>query len=242
MKIALCLHGLVGSTKGKNGDLLGGSDEVLEHSFRHNQENILGLNVDVFIHSWSTELKEDILEKYNPKRYIIEPQIQFKVPDYIKSDQHRAFAHLSRWYSYRESVKLKAEYELQTGEVYDYILVQRFDLCWNIKPDFANLDSNLFYVGHAGLDNKREWSDRWFISNSTSADKFATMYDKLAEYMGPGGEFPSSKQYAGISSHFLTKFHAKKLGLKEEFIYNFGGYGSKPDDYNEVRRMCYGDK
>lgn len=242
MKIALCLHGLIGSTKGKNGDLLGGSEEVLKHSFRHNSNFILADNVDVFIHSWSTELEEDILSKYSPKSSIIEPQIQFEVPAYIKANNKRAFAHLSRWYSYRESVRLKAEYELATGVEYDYVLVQRFDLCWNTRIDFSSLDNTKFYVGHGGLDNKREWSDRWFISNSKDADKFATMYDMLPTYMGPGGEFTSSKQYGGISSHFLSRFHAKKLGLQEEFKYNFGGYGSKPDDYNEVRRMYYGDK
>ena len=51
MRVALCLHGLVGGTKGKNGDLLGGSEEVLEHSFRHNNNFVLADNVDVFIHS-----------------------------------------------------------------------------------------------------------------------------------------------------------------------------------------------
>lgn len=241
MRIALCLHGLVGSTRGKNGDLLGGSNEVLELSYNHNSKYILNENVDVFVHSWSTELEKDITHLYAPKKYLIEPQIKFEVPEYIKADYKRAFNHLSRWYSYREVVKLKTEYETQEDFKYDFVLVQRFDLCWNTSIEFNKMLLDKFYVGHGGLDTSKEWSDRWFISNSDNADKFATMYDKLFEYMKPGGEFPSSKQYAGISSHFLTKFHANKLGLKEEFIYNFGGYGSKPDHYNEVRRMYYGD-
>jgi len=238
MKIAFCLHGLIGSIKGKNSDMLGGSDVVLAKSFEHNKANILNDNVDVFIHSWSTELKDQIVDLYKPKKHIIEEQIQFEVPKYIKSSENRAFAHLSRWYSYKKCVELALSY----GTNYDLILVQRFDLLWNLPVDFKNLNSNKIYVGKCSLNPNTEWSDRWFIANPQNMGKFATLYDKIYEYMGPGGEFPSSKQYAGISSHFLTRFHSKKLGLQEEFKYNFGGFGSKPNDYNEVRRQYYGDR
>lgn len=242
MKVALCLHGLVGSTRGKNGDLKGGFNEVLDYSFEHNKKFILGDNVDVFIHSWSTELKKDIIFKYKPKLYLIEPQINFEVPSYINADKKRAFNHLSRWYSYKKSVELKAKYEYEHNMEYDFVLVQRFDLCWNLSIDFSNMSKEKLYVGKSSLDTNKEWSDRWFISNSNNANKFATLYDKFEEYMGSEGELPSSKQYAGISSHFLCRHHSKKLGLQEEFKYNFGGYGAKPDDYNEVRRLYYGDK
>lgn len=241
MRIALCLHGLVGSTRGKNGDLLGGSDEVLNLSFKHNKDYILSSNVDVFVHSWSTELEQDILQKYQPKKHLIEPQIEFEVPAYIKADSKRAFNHLSRWYSYKEAVRLKSEYETENNFKYDFVLVQRFDLCWNRSIEFNTFTQDKLYGGYGDLNIAREWSDRWFASSSDIADKFASLYDCFDRYMSTGGSLPSSKQYAGISSHFLTKHHAEQLGLEVEFKYNFGGYGTKPDDYNEVRRMYYGD-
>ena len=239
MKIAFCLHGLVGSLKGKNFQQSGGSDKVLDISFTHNNKNILNPNVDVFIHSWSTELKDKMLELYNPKDYIIEKQIQFKIPEYIKSDPKRAFAHLSRWYSYKKCVELV----LKSSTKYDLVLVQRFDLLWHVPVEFHKMDVNKLYIGKCPLDTSREWSDRWFISNPENMNKFATLYDKIYEYMGPRGELPSSKQYAGISSHFLTRFHAKKLGLQEEFLYNWGGtsgpfpQGGKPNDFCEIRYL-----
>jgi hypothetical protein len=242
MKIALCLHGLVGSTKGKNGDLLGGSDQVLSLSLNHNSKFVITENVDVFVHSWSTELRDEIISLYLPKKFNIEPQIEFKVPDYIKSDHKRAFSHLSRWYSFRESVRFKKEYEQAHNFKYDFILVQRFDLCWNRKIEFETMNKDRLYVGLAGLNVNKEWSDRWFISNSTNMDKFASLYELIPTYMGPGGTLTSRQQYAGISSHFLVKHHAEQLKLTPEFKYTFGGYGEKPDDYNEVRRMYYEDK
>jgi len=242
MKIALCLHGLVGSIQGKNQDLKGGSDKVLEHSFYHNDRYILGSDVDVFIHSWSTELEKEMLEMYKPKKATIQPQIDFTVPDYIQSDYKRAFSHLSRWYSYQQAVNLKSAYEAEHNFQYDFVLVQRFDLCWNRSIEFESFKQDRIYVGYGDLDVNKEWSDRWFIASSPISNKFATLIDCIEAYMGPNGSLPSSKQYAGISSHFLTRHHAQQLGIQPEFIYNFGGYGTKPDDYNEVRRLYYGDR
>jgi len=242
MKIALCLHGLVGSIKGKNQDLLGGSDKVLDISSTHNHKFIIDKNTDVFVHSWSTELEKQIIDIYSPKNHLIEEQIEFNVPDYIKSKESRGFSHLSRWYSYKEVLKLKSSYENLKGFKYDFVLVQRFDLCWNISPAFHDFDSSKLYVGKSALNPNKEWSDRWFIANSNNSDKFGSLYDEIPSYMGPGGSLPSNLQYAGISSHFLTRHHAIKLNLDPVFLYNFGGYGVKPDDYNEVRRMYYGDK
>lgn len=240
MKIALCLHGLVGSIKGKNYEMLGGGDEVLKKSFIHNRNILDRYDVDTFVHSWSTELENEITEMYSPKKSLIEDQIEFQVPSYIKSDYSRAFAHLSRWYSYKKVIELLREYEKTNQTEYDFVLVQRFDLVWNLIPLFEIMDPNKFYVGKSTLNPNREWSDRWFISNPNNMEKFATLYDQIPEYMGPGGGMTSDKMWRGISSHFLVKYHASKLGLIEEFLYNFGGGGHQPNDYNEVRRQYYG--
>lgn len=241
MKVALCLHGLVGSIKGKNSEMAGGGDDVLRLSYGHNQHIIDINNADVFVHSWSTEFKDKINALYAPKSSLIEEQIQFELPDYIKSKPSRVFAHLSRWYSYKKVVELLRTYEEQNNIKYDYVLVQRFDLVWNAIPEFDLMNVNNLYVGKSTLNSNTEWSDRWFIANSDNMEKFATLYDNIYEYMKPGGELPSNKQYGGISSHYLTRFHAKKLGLTEEFMYNFGGYKQQPNDYNEVRRQYYGN-
>lgn len=241
MKIALCLHGLVGSITGKHCSLLGGSDEVLRKSYEHNKKLLLDKDIDVFVHSWSTECTNDILSLYNPKKCVIEPQIQFEVPDYIKSDYKRAFAHLSRWYSFKKAVELKTSYESGMNFTYDLVLVQRFDLCWNVSIDFNTFSPLKLTVGTGPhLNTSREWQDQWFIANSENINKLASLYDMIPVYMGPDGAFTSNKQYAGISSHFLVRHHALNLGLDPEFKYSYGYRGSK-NDYTEVRRQYYGE-
>ena len=221
MKVALCLHGRVGSMSGKTYSKDSDSNKALELSAQHTKVNLLDDNVDVFIHSWSLDSKEELLKNYLPKRYIIEKQKHFDIPNYIKADNERAFAHLSRWYSFYESVKLKSQYEEDNSFKYDLVLCQRFDICWDTKVDFTSFDSSKFYLGNSNLNPKVEWDDRWCITNSSDMDKFSSLYYKLEEYMGPDGELKSDKQYAGISSHFLICYHANKLGLEEKFKYTY---------------------
>ena len=63
MKVAICFNGLVGSTKGKSEQLIGDFNTCFEISSKLYKEHILEKNdVDIFVHSWSTDLEEEILE------------------------------------------------------------------------------------------------------------------------------------------------------------------------------------
>ena len=75
MKIAILMHGITGAT-----DKFGTGTNVPVHlSHEHFKKHILDANkehdVDVFVHSWSTEAKEELLELYNPVDHLIEPQL-----------------------------------------------------------------------------------------------------------------------------------------------------------------------
>ena len=112
MKVALCLTGLVGSKSGKSWDKEGGTDEVLETCAKYFNKHMLSKNdVDVFFHTWEIELENQLDEKYNPKSYIVEPQKDFTDIDVY--DRPRTQAHYSKWYSIREAIKLKKDYELE---------------------------------------------------------------------------------------------------------------------------------
>ena len=103
------------------------------------------------------------------------------------------------------------------------------------------MNPDRLWLGDSGLNRGSEFCDRWFMTSPENMEKFASLSDKWEEYMGPGGSFPSSKQYGGLSSHFLVKHHAEQMGLIPQFKYTYGGCGRKPDDYNEVRRMMGND-
>ena len=113
MRIAFCLVGIVGSVQGKYGlDGTTNSTKGLPVDFRighhFHKKHIFDHNdVDVFIHSWSNEFKDQLLDLYQPKKYIIEEQIDFK------QNTHRMNSICSRWYSTAISVGLKKQYATQ---------------------------------------------------------------------------------------------------------------------------------
>ena len=99
MKTAICFNGLVGSTGGKSSDLKGDPKKCFEISSKLYTEHILHENdTDVFVHSWSTDMEQDIINAYNPKKHLIEKQIIFEVPNHVKGEESRKQGHYSRWY------------------------------------------------------------------------------------------------------------------------------------------------
>ncbi|KFA99244.1 hypothetical protein HW45_05005, partial [Vibrio sp. ER1A] len=81
MKVAICFYGLVGGRADKNGNGIPLDPKI---AYNLNYKNIISNNdVDVFIHSWSNEFKDELNKLYNPKRSIIEKQIDFPESDKI---------------------------------------------------------------------------------------------------------------------------------------------------------------
>ena len=178
MKIALCFYGTLGGTTGKAGDRTGSSSDVLKYAHKHYKESILDNNdVDVFIHSWDTQLESEIDSKYKPKGKKFEEQIIFDIPKHLNNDK-RTQNHFSRWYSCKESVNLKSQYEKDNEFKYDIVMLARQDLAWNIKIDFNKFDNKYFYVAnwyqhHSGEIMGYPWGfynkslqDAWCFSNS----------------------------------------------------------------------------
>ena len=173
MKIAVCFYGLVGSRSDKNGQGVALDPSI---AYKLNYENLIkGNNVDVFIHSWSSEFKQELLDLYKPKSYKIENQKQFplslkitnnrdllerinnvwsyiKKPSLIKPtvELHakEAFRAYSRWYSNKKVLELKAQYEKTHGFKYDCVMVLRLDVGFYSKLDFAKYDMNYFYASN----------------------------------------------------------------------------------------------
>ena len=113
MKTAICFNGLVGSTKGKSQELIGDFDKCFEISSDLYKKHIIDKNdVDIFVHSWSTGLEKEIVDTYKPKKYIVEEQKIFKIPEYITHhNETRKQTHYSLWYTRKEVMKLVEEYE-----------------------------------------------------------------------------------------------------------------------------------
>lgn len=156
MRVALCFNGLVGSTSGKSQDLIGGFEECFSISSKLYKKHIINNNdVDIFVHSWSTDLKDTIVETYNPKKYIIEKQKVFDAPSYIQAHTpQRIQSHYSMWYSRKKVMELKREYEKENNFKYDCVMLARFDLAWQSDLTFNEYNPENFWVG--------KWPKKWY--------------------------------------------------------------------------------
>jgi hypothetical protein len=235
-RIAVCFYGIVGGIKGKAGESVASSSQVLEIAHKYNKKHIFdkNSNVDVFVHTWSIDLKKDIERLYQPKKAIYQPQIQFEIPDYVGGSSRRRFGHYSRWFSSREVLKLKKDYEREKDFTYDLVFITRFDAAPEVDFIFKEFDPQYFYTAHWYAKTHRYFpiyipmgypylsysgiADIWFLGNSKDLDHFATLYDHLNEYNKPEN---CPRDNNGISNHILTTYHLRKIGVLERLRFRF---------------------
>lgn len=199
MRVALCLHGIVGHLYTNKQQRTWCEDVDYRIGLEHYRRHLFAVNdcVDVFIHSWSTDYAESITRDYQPRRQLFQTQIDFKqdtLPlNYLKS----------RWYSTRAVVELKKKYEQDEGFTYDWVMLSRFDLALLRDLDFAKYDRNIFYAGrHDPSDDQTNdgFCDLFFYSNSRDIDRFASLYDVWEEYQI-------------FNAHQEAYVHTQNLGL-----------------------------
>ena len=208
-KVALCLHGLVGHLEkhGKGG--------VVEYKLVYDSyvQNLYdkSIEVDVFIHSWSVDLEDEIKSLYKPRSSFFEEQKTFSDERILNKKE---FSVTSRFYSLMVSNSLKIEYEKTKDLVYDYVLMGRFDVLLNKKIDFGKINNKYFYLPspnhpHGSLC-KCEFCDRYsdhyrmndliFLSSSNNMNIFSSLYSNLSEY-------------DRVCGHTVVAGHMLKTGL-----------------------------
>ena len=213
MKIALCLHGLVG-TKNKYG--IGEKEPIdIKIGFSHFKKHVLNTNdhVDIFFHTWSTDFAEDLAKLYKPIACKTENQ-----PIFSKKTREQAIR--CRWRSARESVALVNDSKKQ----YDFILLTRFDIAFLVDFNFKNFNRDFFYTaGPPGpyQNGVAIINDLWFVANQENMTKFATLDEKIHE--------PSYQKYLD-SNHELAKIHLRYIGLENKLKFKFKKGWSAPHD------------
>ncbi len=258
-RVAFCLYGVIGGIKGRSGENKDSSKEVLEIGFKNYNNHIFKINqnVDVFIHSWSTDLKKEIKSLYNPKLSIIQKQIIFKIPEYVTGNTKRQQGSYSRWYSTKKVIELKSEYEKKYKFKYDIVMLSRFDIAWQKDLIFRNFNPKFFYVGKTYMEKKLlkainldvpigypyikdyyQISDLWSFSNSDNINRFSTLFNNLDEYTKPGKSLATKH---GISSHTLVYQHLKEIRFlnKLKLIFKHSGYSTLPDEVDPLIRRKY---
>jgi hypothetical protein len=190
MNIAVCLFGLHPKYCWKD------KKQKEDNTYKFWKKNVFEkpYNVDVFLHSWSYEDKDLLINEYNPKTYIIEKQKSFKSfvkneTKFIKSYNlgHNEITY-SSMYSLKKSIELMRENEINNDIKYDFVLVARMDILWLVKLDFEKLDNTEFIVPIWGNNNFHSKScngvlGTFFLSNSENIFNFRKIYDNLPFFL-----------------------------------------------------------
>jgi len=224
MRIAYTLNGLIGglgNSKNMNVDLGDYGNEsllVLRYVSKFLKKYVLDNNdIDLFIFSWQVDKEEEFKKYLNPKKMKLIPQIDFEIPEHLKGkNDRRVLAHYSRWYGFKEVMKLRQEYEKENNIKYDLVVNARFDLCYNRPFDFSKLPVNQFHIPihpnrpmYGWPAEQPEILDHIFASNSDMMNEYSFLFDHLDEYTLPG----QCPQWNTISNHFLMVWHLWKLDL-----------------------------
>jgi len=147
-RLAVILHGIVGGTAGRNGIGAPIDIETCAQTIKHNVISKHG--ADVFIHSWSTEHQDAIIDLYNPVVSQFQPQeyfgYNFNENTVQDENQTHAFRTISRYNSLYRAMELKKDYEQSLGFKYDWVLVIRFDLIIFNPIDLNRFNNNCFYI------------------------------------------------------------------------------------------------
>ncbi len=150
MRIACCIYGTVGGSKGKDG-AGGHRDDILRLGYKHLKKRIINKNdsIDFFIHCWDTDMEEKIKQLYRPKSCHFEKQVYFDIPECVQGKELSTPNNIySRWYSTKKSVQLKKDYESKHGFKYDCVLLSRFDIAWRNDFIFSKFNMDYFHAAH----------------------------------------------------------------------------------------------
>ena len=263
MRVALCFNGLIGGrvTKTGNGENL---DPTI--AYEYYKKHIIDVNdeVDVFIHSWSVEAKEKLIELYKPKKECIENQIEFpqstnhpkklggfknraklffmklfKLNEYIKEIkrlENYSWRTYSRWYSTKKSLQLKKEYEEENGFKYDAVMITRLDVGFFTDVDFKKYDMNYFYASHRNDAATQEHNYQANYENHDEGNSFLDLwFFSNSETMDKFSELYDKINNYDISPHSSSRQHVDKVIGKEKVKYTLYRWF----DHEMIRRKFF---
>jgi hypothetical protein len=200
MKTAICIAGYFDSLTDPSSKGIDGYKHLDKNVFSKSDE------VDIFIHSWDINHKQQILDLYGDKvkSHIFEPQINFEPyttgVDYIDNPRSSQAVLFSQYYSIQKSFELL----YSTNKKYDCVIKTRFDVgrinhntaaipvqCITFDP---TLPMENFYLADWGYFDTEGPADMWFYSNYKNMKHFCDIYDLIKKDMIPGGEM---EEWAG---------------------------------------------
>jgi hypothetical protein len=237
-RIALCLFGSTGyKQKLGRGHQLNLEKYSIEEPLNSINQNIVKPhNCDVFIHSWSVENKELIIQIFNPVKFSFETHKQFD-----RNISSKKNATLSRFYSEFKSNELKMHYENEKNFNYDVVIHSRMDIIWFNKMNLVQKpgtffasnwnssinDNNLGPFNKLNHHQSFALHDWWFFAESNLMDRFSNIYKQSFLFY-----LKNKREY---NAHRFSYLMTKRLNVNIENIHYRG------HDFELYRRYIRND-
>lgn len=195
--------------------------------------------VDVFCHTWNIEESvtaswwkehkpdnpppatvstKQIEESFSPVKYIIEPSRQFDDSGYDISSSIPFAGILSMLHSQYEAHRLLKEYELSQGIQYDVVLKSRYDLLYEIAPDFSSIISEsatnqtLYIPSSNPYELIGSGSDIFTIGSRNSVEKYFSFCSNFKDAVS----FYATKGYRQFLPELCMTDYLEKIGIKKK--------------------------
>jgi hypothetical protein len=183
-RAALCLRGAV-SKKGARytykDSLYTNTNEYVKYIsvYKSIKRHIIDANpdyvVDIFIHSWSTDLEGSLVSLYKPKLSLFEENSVYFSEIEGKCSSKDDFGGISHSLSINKVLELKEKSESDMGKEYDIVILFRPDVLIWTDMVFSKYDLSYFYTdGHP--DNN---GDIHFVMSSENARQFKDLYRSI---------------------------------------------------------------
>lgn len=181
MRVALCMRGAISKQESflrENALYNEGSYVDYKSCYHSIVKHIIQANhcsIDIFCQSWNPDLKDDLLQLYNPVKYNFEDNRRYN--EEIKSfcEEPNEFGGISQALAMKKSIELKEEYEKENNIKYDVVILYRYDVLLWKDIVLSTYAMNEIYVNAHSDSN----GDFHFIMNSENASEFKYLYDSV---------------------------------------------------------------
>jgi hypothetical protein len=222
MKIALCFSGEARSFK---------------QGYEYYKRNLLDrYEIDVYIHSWSFENQNELLELYSPKAYIFDnkPEIvgyNDRYPRTPEPQNRPPWNAFCMFYSmYRSSVMIR--------DKYDWVIKSRTDYALNTQINFEELDNSKLYIPNCRMVPERDFgNDQFAFSSQDNMLKYMSTYKYIDEYYDDGTVYIGENMVqANLRKHGLCGENLVYVNMNNPFPpgkYNGTWHSLIRDDMNQ---------
>lgn len=210
MKIALCFSG---------------QPRAFQQGHDYYQQNLLRqYDVDVYVHSWSTDRDHEIIDLYDPVAYKFEPQVSANLDRYTRHPmplKHPKISVYSMYYSMNQCRLLLEQSERQ----YDWVIRSRTDYALNTCFDFTQFDPTKMHIPDDVVPESRDTgNDQFAFSNQSNMIKYMSTFDSIDQYYDQGCVFNfENLMQANLQQHNLIGDNLVYVNMNNPFPPNQWG-------------------